>query len=133
MGHFITACHVQSNSSTGSILQPSQPLLTGFRDWRQVGLVVGGGVVVAGGGACKNCSAQQDIGQDGGCITKNQPGIKARQKTVGGLLVPLRLAFFSPPALSDRSLPPQIWFLTLLPSTLLLTLAGGPCWLQLTG
>lgn len=41
------------------------------------------------GGACKNCSAQQDIEQDGGCITKNQPGIKARQKTVGGLLGPL--------------------------------------------
>lgn len=30
----------------------------------------GGGVVLVQGGACKNCSAQQDIGQDGGCITK---------------------------------------------------------------
>lgn len=62
MGHFITACHVQSNSSTGSILQPSQPLLTGFRDWRRVGL--GLGVVVWGGGALVK-TVQPSRTQDG--------------------------------------------------------------------
>lgn len=31
MAHFITAIHVQSDSSTGPFLQPLQPLLPGFR------------------------------------------------------------------------------------------------------
>lgn len=39
------------------------------------------------GGTCKNCSAQQDIGW--GLHNKNLPRIKAEQRTVGGLLVPL--------------------------------------------
>lgn len=79
MAHFITACHVQSNSSTRPILQPLQPLLTGFR------------------GACKTVLPCRT--RAGGCITKKSASNYSQARNcgwaVGAPLLPPSLTGYS--------------------------------------
>lgn len=103
MGHFITACHVQSNSSH----QLHSAAFTAFIN-RLQGLAAGGvggcGGGVEVGGACKNCSAQQDIGQDGGCITKICLELKPSKRLWVGSRFPSDWLFFLlPPSLTGHS------------------------------
>lgn len=68
------------------------------------GVGVGGGSM-GWGGACKNCSAQQDAGRDGGCITKICLELKAgRGPWVGSQCPPPPPAFpLLPPSLTGHS------------------------------
>lgn len=76
---------------------------------RLQGLAAGGvsrgvGGSGSGGGACKNCSAQQDIGQDGGCITKICLELKPGKRLWVGAWSPSDWPFFLlPPSLTGHS------------------------------